>query len=425
VPDLLSKLAEHATLPPIVTPPPDDTSRTAKKRRTMEDGEISDREGDVPMTPRTVVPLPQAMRAHFVWPDAEESYTGEPPSDNIHYQTSQRDGAAPAPSAITEPYTDAIFPRAVFERKDLLKNLDQRQVDFIAKSDAALAIVPFGAGQKFHADNPKWGKEVEKFLKSLGFSGGAKLSVAPPTPRNRPDLKKAFAQPWAYILSGAPEELNSYLVGFQTFAVRPSLTFHVVPFDEAVQSWFVMVVRSNSVESTIESAHRTVGVIKRTIFKSEAIKNLINQLYAMQQVVGTKEERVLRYTDSFHLMFVKTKSENQDPEGDPVFVLTARPFDKAEHTAEIRKILSPTSPFYFDDTSGTYLEINKTHVNCALCKQSLHPAHACTYTLTDGWTGTKPDARANKPVTGRNTGKKNPGASDGAGWQRVQKKTRR
>lgn len=171
--------------------------------RELEDGELAD--PDVQMTPRVVHALPQIARAPFVWPDPEATYTGEPLADNIHFQKSQRnEPLSPSPASITEPYTDAAFPRAVFESKDLLKNLDLKQVEFIEKASTVIAIIPFGAGQKFLVDNPKWNKEVEKFLKSLGFSGAEKLTVAPPTPRNKPDPKKAFAQPWTYILSNAP-----------------------------------------------------------------------------------------------------------------------------------------------------------------------------------------------------------------------------
>ncbi len=172
-----------------------------------------------------------------------------------------------------------------------------------------------------------------------------------------------------------------------------------------------MVVASGSDEPSLASARRVMGVIKRTIFNSDAIKNLINTYSASQKIAGTKEERVVRYTDSFHLSFVKTKSESLDPDGAPVFVLTARPFDRAEHTAALRKVLAPTHRFYFDDKTGAYLEINQTHVSCALCKQTTHPAHACVFAAVEGWTGTKPDARPGNigsPAKNRDSGKKRP-----------------
>ncbi|KAF8895868.1 hypothetical protein CPB84DRAFT_1748277 [Gymnopilus junonius] len=86
-----------------------------------------------------------------------DDMTGLPTNikENPHTQMSQKSpfpNIAPSPKV---PYMRAIFPRVVIPWEQLIYNLDDGQLAAITDNlDAFIAIVPFGAGDKYYRDHP-------------------------------------------------------------------------------------------------------------------------------------------------------------------------------------------------------------------------------------------------------------------------------
>ncbi|KAG5641141.1 hypothetical protein DXG03_005937 [Asterophora parasitica] len=242
--------------------------------------------------------------------------------------TSQRGPEIHIPAVKCMTFTRAVFPRIVIPYTLLVQNLDADIETLIeADPDAYIAIVPFGAGNKYFRDNPRANANILAFIKSLELhEEGDSLSVAKALPRNKPNQKREFEKPWTMILSGAGKNLRDYLVWHQTFAVHPELTFSALPFDKDLQSWVIMNISGDLVEKSREAQVNALGAIKHKLWRNPAFRSYADRLLAAQNVAGSTSERACRATKTFDVTYIET----QDSEGNPapIWQLTGKPLTK-------------------------------------------------------------------------------------------------
>ncbi|KAJ7601952.1 hypothetical protein DFH06DRAFT_1311712 [Mycena polygramma] len=282
---------------------------------------------------------------------------------NPHLHTTQR---GPKPADIPEhtaiPWTQAIYPRAVIPYADLVANIDplvRREID--ANPEKYLAVVPYGAGKKFLAENPRICEDILKFLRSLGYpyeglDDGDDDPLELVIPKKAGPAGGTFAKPWTLLLSNASDAAREFLLWFQTFAVNTSVTFHVLAFDKDLMSWVIMNIS---------------GVAAG--------------------IPGSAREHAVLATNSFELTFIDSNDGNGDEA--PRWQLTGKPVSD-DPLQQARYIaITMSIPFL---VGLNVLEVGKRYVNCGGCKNVTHVGHACPLPLTDNWYGPVPPPPAPK-----------------------------
>ncbi len=148
--------------------------------------------------------------------------------------------------------------------------------------------------------------------------------------------------------------MKSFLLWQQTFPVNKALSFHVLPFDKDVQSWVLAVFTGG-----LRQPPRLPQPAGQWASLSEASGTTAFSRVTSTQVFtrmnieeGSKEKRIVAYTDTFHLHYVKTKSDGRDTGNSSAFVLTAHPLDYQEATQHVRGFLSNVR--LFDNKTGGF-----------------------------------------------------------------------
>ena len=142
---------------------------------------------------------------------------------NPHYGTTQTGNEPEQPPTIPIPYTTMHFPKLAPSYVTLFGNLHKTMVKQVQSHPKQyVTIIPFEAGPHLTQDNPKMSRDIESFLKSLGFPGSNHLQVACPTPNIVPKTQAHFAKPFPYLLLNLPEALHCLLLWQQTFTFQIS-----------------------------------------------------------------------------------------------------------------------------------------------------------------------------------------------------------
>jgi hypothetical protein len=328
----------------------------------------------------------------FSFPENPGDMTGLPllAKENPFHQTS-RTGDPPhhlPPTSVV--YSRAVFPKLSISLKSLLSNLLPALVDKVKANPAEyLAIVPFGAGKKFNADNPFASLRITEFIKSLGYDHKG-VSVAKASHLREPSSE--FDTPWIYFLIGAKGELHQFLVWQQTFAINPHLAFSVVPFDSNSRSWIIAFITGDFVANDATAKNQALGVIKHTLWNLPNFRRLANQCLAAANIPGSAAERAFLVTKTFDLCFAPLSCD--DP---PMWALTGKPITEDDDIhREYLKIIRDTTYLV-----GMHkLDLGKSWIDCVWCKMDTHPAHHCSWPQMQEWIGPKPvrDPRLDRKV---------------------------
>jgi hypothetical protein len=359
------------------------------------------------------------------------------PSDrnlNPSIQQSQQGPERHVPADKATPFTRAVFPRIVIPYKLLVANLDAVIVEQIqqAAPDTYLAVVVFGAGNKFFREHPTCNADITAFIRTLGVGDDlSNLSIAKAVPRNNPNQKRDFERPWTMVLGGAPQELKEYLVWHQTFAVHPELTFSVLPFDSGLQSWVIMNISGDAVQEGDAAKRDVLGKIKALLWHNPRFRAIADKSLAAVGIAGSCSERAYKATTSFEITYIE--SNNAQGIHAPIWQLTGRPLSSDPLLHE-EFLASVRQQRYW--VGLHMLTIDKRIVDCVWCKSNTHPAHACPFPKIPDWLGLVPTAassalaQAESPTNrgrgrgrGRGSGRGRGGRGDAnrgrGGWQYV------
>lgn len=369
------------------------------------------------------------IQPDFEFPDDPGDMTNLPThrDENPHLQMSQSTavGRVPThkPPVDAMQFTLAQFPKVIIPYKDLVANMDDNIVKAIEEQRGHyLAIIPFGAGSKYnreHGANIK--KNLTDFILSLGFRNDS-FDVAQVIPKTKSGRSQDFDKPWIWILECESKRLWAFLLWFQTFAVRPDLTFSIVSFSKKLKSWVITNITGGAVRRDDSRKEAAMGVIKKTLWHDEAFRRIVNDCMAENRIQGSIDERVYMATTSFELLYI----ENKDASGAevPMWLLTGKPItDDEEKHREYLRIVRNTK--FFVGIHALLLE--KKFVNCVWCKSDTHPGHACPFPLVEDWNGPKPAtverpkeiSKTQKKPAGRNAGRPNRGGrGNGQGYRR-------
>lgn len=421
-PNQLPSEDEEMAEPPVHTTPEDaDRDRTPTKKGSLPAADHAAPEAPLPLDsaqpPDEVVQDPEVdhmntetttlIEPDFEFPDDAGDMTDLPThrKENPHLQRSQSSTIVKKPThrppINAMQFTTAPFPRLIIPYKDLVATMDEniKQVIDDEKGNY-LAIVPFGAGRKHdreHGANFK--KNLTDFLLSLGFQTDA-FDIAQVIPKTKTGRSNDFDKPWIWILDCLSKHLWGFMLWYQTFAVRPELTFSVIPFKENLKSWVITNITGGAVRDVESRKDEALGVIKKTLWHNEAFRRIVNDCLAEKKVEGSIDERAFMATTSYELFFI----ENKDASGldVPVWLLMGKPIteDEEKHREYLRIIR--TTKFFV----GLHaLLLEKKFVNCVWCKSDTHPGHNCPLPKVEDWNGPKP-ATVERPKN--NEGEKKP-----------------
>ena len=99
---------------------------------------------------------------------------------NLHLQSNQHGEEPTTPQALSLPFTSAVFPRTVIPYHALIGNINNETTAAIESNPVAyLAIVPYGSSKKLLEENPMLGKDIEHFIRSLGYIDSGNVRVTP------------------------------------------------------------------------------------------------------------------------------------------------------------------------------------------------------------------------------------------------------
>ncbi|KAJ3511621.1 hypothetical protein NLJ89_g3991 [Agrocybe chaxingu] len=315
----------------------------------------------------------------FRFPSARDEYFKAPTFayENPHLDMTQRGdkpGPKQLPVATATPFTSGLFPRAVIPFDDLLANLDMAlQTQIKENPENFLAVVPFGAGNKFFKANPDVNKRVRDFVATLGYNNNG-LSVHKAEPQDKPSDKRDFEKPWAMILRANDPDLCSYLVWQQTFAIDRTLAFNIVPFDKNLKPWVIANYCGDAVANNADERRTALVAIKQKLWTDANFRKIADRLMAQQGISGNLNKRVYMATSSFDLTFIDTNNAGGDLA--PIWQLTGKPLtnDKDDHREYLAAIRNVT--VYVNMNK---LKLDKRVVQCVGCKAPTHPGHKCSF----------------------------------------------
>ncbi|KAF8222667.1 hypothetical protein L208DRAFT_1522292, partial [Tricholoma matsutake] len=103
----------------------------------------------------------------------------------------------------------------------LLGNLNDKSTKEIKSNPSAcVAIILYGREKCLLKENPSLAKDIEHFIKSLGYTTWEGRNVQSPTLNIVPKTQVCFAKPFPYLLLNLPEALHCLLLWQQTFTFQ-------------------------------------------------------------------------------------------------------------------------------------------------------------------------------------------------------------
>ena len=311
-------------------------------------------------------------------------------ASNPHYGITQASEKPEQPPTIPIPYTTERFPKLTPSYATLFGNLNEATTKQVRSHPGCyIALIPFGAGQRLTQDNPELAKDLETFLKSLGFPGSNHLQVARPTPSVVPPNRARFAKPFPYLLLNAPEPLCRLLLWQQTFAFQINskhLAFNAVSPDVQVESWVILNLSGSFV--TPEQLHmiNALRTIATTLMTDRAFLSMTNTQLAKRGIGKTATERAMISISTFRLTFIPRTLE--DGIEQPIWQLQGMPIsrDLKTHLVWLR-IIRRT---HFMVNNILSLEPDKSPFGCVWCKAETHSSENCPLPNTNDWKGPTP-----------------------------------
>ncbi|SJK97899.1 uncharacterized protein ARMOST_01155 [Armillaria ostoyae] len=309
-------------------------------------------------------------------PTADEAYPY-----NKFAGTGETSSILPAGSAT--PFTNAAYPRLYVPWNHLTAGFPKDLRNDIAVSpDKFLAGLPYGAGPKWYADNPRADLLLEEFLDGFDFPDKGTITVFYPVEekegkkgknkgRNR---KSAFDKPWPLVITGISDDFMKFLVWQQCFPVSSRVVWSFVPFNPKALAWVISAYQGNVVRNDQSLIAEALACLKVAVWRDIPLQILVKRITQAQGKSGNPVELTVKMTQSWRLVYTETK--NLDNDKGQVLLLIGEPIteDLDLHralAAHIRRLRVRVN-------YQRLLNVDKI-IGCDWCKNQDHPSHACPF----------------------------------------------
>ncbi|KAF8228995.1 hypothetical protein L208DRAFT_1288755 [Tricholoma matsutake] len=350
-------------------------------------------ENRTPNTPAIVNPPPSQTQTSDHAMTSATPDKDDPAATNPHLQTNQHREEPTTPQASSLPFTSTIFPRTVIPYHAITGNINSKTTTAIESNpDAFLAIIPYSGGKQLLEENPTITKDIEHFIRSLGYQNSETTRVTAPRAKYPPT--DDFGKPHTLLLTNAPRELITYLLYQQTFAFKTSkeggqkkIAFHALPFDKSMQSWIITNISGSYVANNHYARMNALATIKTVLSHDPDFRNTVDRCYAQISSPLDLDGRVEDALSSFHLTTITLSQQGADDR--EVWQLMAR-LISSNNNNHNKWTQSIRNAFYLVDhifPLNTFRIIRQ----CDFCKNETHPQYMCPFPLVEGWKGPIPD----------------------------------
>ncbi|KDQ22941.1 hypothetical protein PLEOSDRAFT_165201 [Pleurotus ostreatus PC15] len=295
-------------------------------------------------------------------------------------------------TATTIPFTTAALPKIAHKNSTALGNMREGLKKRLELTkDVSVLIIPFGAGNRFTRENPRYPDQVTAFLKSLKGAETSQIVVAPPSYQSTPPTRAHYAMPFAYVATNIPPGLKDFLIRRQTFAFQTDNKNHAFNAVEvpgnAPTSWVIANFAGANVSSDPDEMKAALEAIINNLFENPYIARETNRALAGKGVGGSVEERKIIALSTLSLSLIPRRNEHG--EDTPVWQLAGRPIHKnhKDHRMWLKTIRQTT--FELDNMRS--LTSTAEIVGCVWCKAETHSSENCPFPKLKDWKGPSPD----------------------------------
>ncbi|KIY48916.1 hypothetical protein FISHEDRAFT_73174 [Fistulina hepatica ATCC 64428] len=370
----------------------------------------------------------------FEFPDPMDQST-QPAlrEENPHLQKSQRWPApTTTPANWTTPFTQAIWPHAVFPMESLLRNVSDKHWEDIHNDQVeTLLAVCFDTGPANNAKYPDQVKNLLNVLETLkedlekmhegeaGYTavdGTIDAELAEPKRKSEGDKEmRPFNSPWIVILKIAHAKVWNFLVHRQTLAWDRALTAHFITLDPSVKSWVIMHLQCNAVRGTDAAKARLLGSIKGILWQDKVYHKIVDIITSpLAEFEGSLDECVFESTKTFDLVYVSYAVKSGEKEGKLIklYILMGKPLmnDPDLHKRWIEAIRKANLRVGIQT-----IRTKEVYTICDWCKLPMHPTEGCEYLTFNDWYGLRQqdNPMRGQPSTrgGQSTGRRQGGTS--------------
>ncbi|KIY49978.1 hypothetical protein FISHEDRAFT_70679 [Fistulina hepatica ATCC 64428] len=336
--------------------------------------------------------------------------------ENPHLQVSQRwPSPTKTPTNWTTPFTQAVWPRAVFSTETLLRNVcEKHRVDIEDAQTETLLAIFFGAGPANNAKHPDQVKRLLEVLETLqsdldktheGEEGYAEVDdaidaeLAEPKRKSEGDREqRPFNSPWIVILKIARAEVRNFLVHRQTMAWDKTLTAHFVTLDLSVKSWVIAHLQCNAVKDTVTARMRMLASIKKALWADKVYRKTVDIITSPSaDFIGNLDERVYESTRTLDLVYVAYMATTGERAGKQInlYILLGKPLtsDPDLHKRWVDAIRKGNLRVGIQT-----VRTREVYTDCEWCKSPMHPTEACAYFTVNDWYGPR---QQDSPIRGQ------------------------
>ncbi|KIY52029.1 hypothetical protein FISHEDRAFT_70263 [Fistulina hepatica ATCC 64428] len=317
--------------------------------------------------------------------------------ENPHLQKSQWwPSPTKTPANWTTPFTQAIWPRAVFAAEILLRNVcEKHRVDIQDDQTETVLAIFFGARPASNAKHPDQVRQLLEVLETVqkdiekaheGETGYAEqddaidAELAEPKRKSEGDIEQhPFNSPWVVVLKIARADVRNFLVHRQTMAWDKVLTAHFVTLDLTVKSWVIAHLQCNAVKDTDVARTHMLGSIKKALWADKVYRKIVNVITSpMAEFTGSLNERVYESTRTLDLMYVSYIATAGERAGQKIelYILLGKPL--TNNLGLHKKWLDAIRRANLHMGIQT-VKTQEVFTDCNWCKSPMHPtevAHA-------------------------------------------------
>ncbi|KAF7416339.1 hypothetical protein PC9H_002604 [Pleurotus ostreatus] len=296
-------------------------------------------------------------------------------------------------NATTIPFTTTALPKIAHKTSvglgNMREGLRRRLND---KKAISALLIPFGAGNRFVRDNPKYAEQAAAFLNSLKGAEANQITVVAPSPQFTPPPRARFAMPFAYVATNIPKEVKDLLIEQQTFAFQVDGRKHAftaieVP-GETPTSWVIANFTGECVTNNPDKMARALEAIINTLFDDTDIAREANKALAEEGIGGSVLERKAIALSTMSLTHIPRK--NELGEDSPAWQLAGQPIHNNHkgHRTWLKAIRRLT--FELDDMQS--ISSTADVIGCVWCKAETHSSEYCPFPKIKDWKGPMPNA---------------------------------
>ncbi|KAF9490621.1 hypothetical protein BDN71DRAFT_1434562 [Pleurotus eryngii] len=211
------------------------------------------------------------------------------------------------------PFTTTALPRIAHKNSTALGNMREGLKKTLeSMKDILVLIIPFGAGNRFTRENPRYPEQITAFLKSFKGAGMGQIIVVPPSCQLTPSTRARFAMLYAYVATNVPPELRD-LIRQQMFTFQVDSKKHVfsaiaVP-DDAPTSFVIANFTGGNILNDLDKMKGVLEAIINNLFEDTYITRETNKALAEKGVGSSVQERKIIALSMLSLTLIPQRDE--------------------------------------------------------------------------------------------------------------------